>query len=639
MGEVLFYFMKHLPHREGKGKLLMKKWLAACIMASVAGFWGVTASAETPVYTLNPITVTAQRVEKEDINVPVTETIVTAQKIKDTGYKNVFDAIQSQVGVSSTGYGDAGKDFGFSSGRTVIRGFDRGTLVMLDGIPMNLKNYNSLAGIPIDAVDRVEVIKGAAGTLYGAEAMGGVVNIITKKPEAGKPTVTLKGTVGNYYNDYGVTYADSRVRVSLTRELDDNVNRSNAYPHWSGYDWKIGKGQSNKAAITAKLTDEVSADFFYQNGEDTRWAENKKTKNNYQHKDIRMVTGLFYQGKDNGIKATLGYNLRKVYGNDYGKKHQIESSAKLDSWIGDIQKKWDFDADSLIFGYSFKRENYLGYYKGIDGHRFSNSFYLSYDHAFSDKFSATLGFREEFIDDAVKDQSVFTPQFQTLYKFNDSTSWYVNIGKAFQMPTVDDELKYKSGRGLKPEKGWTYETGVKKLIGDNSSLKLAVYHMDFDNKLGWAYRIPGDSTTAYAYNKGKFRNTGVEAEYTHQAGNHWEYSLGFGISNPETKDPSKKNSKWTQDSARLDGVATLTYKADKLRSTLSYKYLGDREDYSKYGQVPCISRFTWNTIYDVTKNDTLTLTLNNLFDHENFANKYGNLELPYNWRLSWAHKF
>lgn len=43
--------------------------------------------------------------------------------------------------------------------------------------------------------------------------------------------------------------------------------------------------------------------------------------------------------------------------------------------------------------------------------------------------------------------------------------------------------------------------------------------------------------------------------------------------------------------------------------------------------------------YDVTPNDTLSLTLNNLFDHENYANRFGNLELPYNWKLSYSHKF
>ena len=116
---------------------MMKKnqLLAGVVLLSLAGWSG--AEAADQVYTLNPVVVTAQRMETTEIETPATETVVTAKKIEEAGYKNAFDIIESQVGLTSTGYGDGGQDFGFSSGRTVIRGYDRGTLVMVDGIPMN----------------------------------------------------------------------------------------------------------------------------------------------------------------------------------------------------------------------------------------------------------------------------------------------------------------------------------------------------------------------------------------------------------------------------------------------------------------------------------------------------------------------
>ena len=162
--------------------------------------------------------------------------------------------------------------------------------------------------------------------------------------------------------------------------------------------------------------------------------------------------------------------------------------------------------------------------------------------------------------------------------------------------------------------------------------------MDFENKFGWSTKDPYTGEQ-HAINKGDFRNTGIEAEFNQTINSHWDYSIGIGFSNPEVKDKSTKNAEWVQDSARIDGIASIRYKNEKFRSTLSYKYLGDREDYSSYGQVPSTIRFTWNSIYDITPNDSITLTLNNLFNHDNFANKYGNLELPYNWRLSYSHKF
>ena len=621
------------------------------------------AADEATVYTLNPITVTATRTEKRDIDVPANVEVVTAQKIEEAGYKNAFDAIQGQLGVESTAYGDAGADYGLNAGRTIVRGYDRGTLVMVNGIPMNLKNYNSLSGIPKDMIEKIEVVKGASGTLYGAEAMGGVVNIITKTPTDGKETVTVKGTVGNYYNDYGVTYAGPNLIVALQKEYTD-ATRNNVFPSsGSAADWWLGKGQQNRAAIAAKFSDEVGFNFMYNDGNVTRgsWndaynvgtSKNKIYKKyNYKYNDKRINTGLTYAGKDNGIKATLGYNYRMVDGFDFAKNLRLTSSnADLSSYIGDIQKKWEFGKNSLIAGYSYKRENYKS--RDIDDkryHRVNNSIYLSYENVFNDKFSTILGLRGEKIKDPIKDQNVLNPQIQTLYKINDSTSWFINVGRGFQMPQVDALYSVKSknpdGSSLKPEKGWTYETGIKKYYNDNKSLKFSVYHMNFENKLGWE---KDENDLNIPVNAGDFKNTGVEVEYAQTVNNHWDYSIGVGLSNPkQKKNPDKPTSKWEQASAKIDGVASVTYRNDKVRSTLSWKYLGDREEkYSaanaaKLGystQIPALSRVTWNTIYDITPNDSISLTLNNLFSHENYSNSYGNVELPYNWRLSYSHKF
>jgi len=134
--------------------------------------WGgnsVFAQENEQEFTLDPMLITAQRTEMRDLDAPATVEVVTKEELKKAGYKNVFDAIEHQLGMTSTGYGDAGTSFGLSQGRTTIRGFDRGTLVLVDGIPMNLKNYNTVDSVPVEMVDRIEIVKGAAGTLYVAE--------------------------------------------------------------------------------------------------------------------------------------------------------------------------------------------------------------------------------------------------------------------------------------------------------------------------------------------------------------------------------------------------------------------------------------------------------------------------------------
>lgn len=622
--------------------ILMCALITGCILGGNSQAFAADKNVEE--FTLDPMIVTAQRMEKSDLETPASVEVVDSKRIKEAGYKNIFDAVEHQLGMTSTGYGDAGQSFGLSQGRTVIRGFDRGTLVLVDGVPMNLKNYNSAEVVPIEFVERIEIVKGAAGTLYGAEAMGGVVNIITKNISADQEKIITRGTYGNYYKDYNVSLLNKDIMLSFGREYTDAYDDSNAYPEGSSIDWWIGKGTRNKAAVIANLNDEIRANLFFSEGSITRggvkYENNQASKYyDYQYDDRKLMTSITYEGKDNGIKALLGYNYAKYDGYDYIEDDKVSTNAVLSSYIADVQKKWDINEDSFIAGISLKRENYEGLVKKENSaHRTSNAIYLSYDKKISDKFSATLGLRGEQYDDLATDDTVLLPQIQTLYKVTDTLSWYTNIGKAYQLPTVDSYFNDYSLNGLKPEEGWNYETGLKKIDG-KKSYKFAVYHMDFENKFGWSGKDNlGPDGKQYPVNKGDFRNTGVEFEFTNKVNDNWKYRLGLGYGNPEIKDPSEKNPKWEQDAGRMDAVAGITYSNKKLISDLTFKYLGDREDYSNK-QIPYRARLTWNNTYDFDKNNSVTLTLNNLLDRENYSNRYGNLDLPFNWKVMYIHTF
>lgn len=159
-------------------------WYRSCSRADRCG--GIPAIAEEDTHALNETVVTAQRRVKRDLDTPATTTIITAKEIEKAGYRSVYEAIDQQIGATSTSFGDAGQDYGLSASRISLRGYDRGTLVMVNGVPMNLKNYPSTENIPASMVERIEIVKGAASTLYGAEAMGGVVNVILKQPKEGR---------------------------------------------------------------------------------------------------------------------------------------------------------------------------------------------------------------------------------------------------------------------------------------------------------------------------------------------------------------------------------------------------------------------------------------------------------------------
>ena len=637
-----------------------KKWTLA-VLAAFAGasFVGTAYAAEqasteqTETHALSDTVVTAQRREKRDLDTPATTTIITAKEIEKAGYRNVFEAIDQQIGSTSTSYGEAGQDFGFSAGRISLRGFDKGTLVMVNGVPMNLKNYTSTENIPASMVERIEIVKGAASTLYGAEAMSGVVNIILKKPKEGESEFKLSQTLGNQFKKTGAFYADNRIIVDLSREWSKDRPHSNAFGRdkVSWMDWKVGKGQKNRVGLIAKITDEVSLSYNFTEStirrSSTTYGDSggvfrpTSTRTDNRHDDYRHTASLVYQGKDNGIRALLGYNYRKVDGYNYLTKKPVDSNTVMESYIFDLQKTWKLDSDTFVLGYSYKRESADLTVSQKSASRTGNSLYASYSKQFTPKFNFTLGLRGEWIDDPKKDQRVFMPQFQTNYQLDRNTAWYINVGKAFQMPAVDDTIgKRQNTSGLKPESGWTYETGVKIRRG-NDMWKVAIYHMDMENKLGWAQ----DPVTheSVAINKGNFRNTGVEAEYSKRFNDAWKLTLGGSVSNPKVQDPSVKKKEWVQDAGRLEGLVRLDYEMAKWQGNLNLKYLGDREYYKpKKGtaqDIPDKLQLNMNVIYTAGKDDVVSLGIYNLLNRENYSNRYGNLDLGRNFRLTYTHAF
>ena len=640
--------------REKKQMLAL---LAVFVGVGIAGTVHAAEQADedqTDAHVLSDTVVTAQRRAKQDIDTPATTTIITAKEIEKAGYRNVFEAIDQQIGSTSTSYGEAGQDFGFAAGRITLRGYDRGTLVMVNGVPMNLKNYPSTENIPASMVERIEIVKGAASTLYGAEAMGGVVNIILKQPKEGEEKFQLSQTVGNYFKKSEAVYAGDRIIVDVSREWTKELPHSNGFGihKISWVDWWVGRGKKSRVGVAARLTDELTLNYNYMEGDITRGGAQYRragstlvptgTRYSYRYNDRRHTASLVYQGKDNGIHAVLGYNYRQVDGFDYLAQKKTDGNATIDGQILDVQKNWKLGRDSMVLGYSYKREAIDTPARRRTAVRTGNSLYASYSRQFTPRFNFTLGLRGEWINDPEEDQRVFMPQFQTEYKFDRNTAWYINIGKAFQMPTVDDSFRYThfNPTGLKPESGWTYETGIKIRRG-NATWKAAVYHMDMKNKIGWRYNTATDEH--YAVNTGQFRNTGIELSYAKRFNDTWSLTLGGSVSNPEIQNPDGTNKAWVQDAARLQGLVRLDYQMMKWQGNLNLKYLGDREyTAQRFGaaqDVPDKIQLNMNVIYTAGRNDTVTLGVYNLLNRENYSNRYGNLDLSRNFRLTYTHAF
>ena len=161
----------------------------------VAGlvFVSFTAWAQQPPE-LNEVVVTATRIDSPILEAPSFVTVISQKDIQESSATDLSGVLSEQSGVVVNDYGPQGQ------GKTVsIRGSTSSqVLVLVDGIRMNSSFDGSvdLSRIPMDSVDHVEVVQGGASSLWGTGAVGGVINVITKKP--GAPSIDLSLTNGSY---------------------------------------------------------------------------------------------------------------------------------------------------------------------------------------------------------------------------------------------------------------------------------------------------------------------------------------------------------------------------------------------------------------------------------------------------------
>lgn len=164
----------------------MKTILAVSIFASLSlPVMSVAAS----VYEMPAVLVTAERTEAEIRKEPQSAEIVTSEDIKCSGAYDMRSALSSVLNLSVERSRPA-KNAGMGGHQVMLRGMNTNhTLVLVDGKRMAdedtsvTQNFYVLDRISVDRIDRVEIVRGASSALYGSDAMGGVINIITKKPE------------------------------------------------------------------------------------------------------------------------------------------------------------------------------------------------------------------------------------------------------------------------------------------------------------------------------------------------------------------------------------------------------------------------------------------------------------------------
>ena len=633
----------------------------------------VTATTDTPttvasteangVSESHVINVTANRMALLNLDTPAAMDVITDKDIMNSGAKNAFDAVNMVPGITSFSYGASGLEYGAMDSRVNIRGLERGSLILVNGVPMNLNGKGGLSSIPTGSIARIEVLKGAASALYGSDAMSGVVNVITKTPikEGGSATIGV-GNMGS--QTYKINYGTPRFLIGIERGFFGKQNpstpvRTDSVDHPRGYEYYTARDKGNSLGIfmSGKLSDKVTLNFsrfegksaYAQLSTESNATNRNRHSTTYAYDDSKNNASLIY--KDGNTTGTLFYNDRDLKGKN--RKHSLPSYTSNDSnYIArqygfDVQHEWDFRGgkDYLIAGVLGKRETYRTTSGPVyaSPHRHSLALYGSYSYQINPTWSTVVGLRYTDIKDPVKNQHVLTPQFQLNHRINKESSVYMNVGKAFTMPNLSDTFKtvnrqYQSvsGRNLKPEEGWNYELGYKH-ITNKDSWKVAAFYMDFKNFFSWKPDSNGKMTIRV--NGGRFRNVGVEAQYGRKLTDRLKVTVGAAYSNPKQMEIDKNY--WQQANPKLQFTGGIHYNSSTWTAGSSINFVTKRMKNRDGGINPNL--VAWNAYvgYQFNENSSIRLDARNLLNRHNVISN-GDWEYwdePFNYQLSYTQKF
>lgn len=651
----------------------------AVLSVFMAGAYGNACAADgtsDAVYSLNPVVVTATRYEKSDAEIPAATQTFTEEQIELTGADNLQVALQYLDGVIDAGMGPNGTSVSSMTTKNVIRGVSNGTVVMINGTPINWRTNYNLENIPTSAVERVEVVRGGGAVLYGSQATGGVINIITKKtlPNEVKVGLGNKGrqeyavtanagdlSIAYTYNKWGklgyVSSSDSSIKPDKTRVPVEMKQR-------------FFGSEKNDFLATYKLNDH--ADFLYNHNESaSRWAYTYTGITDPDYEDmndhLRYIRRYendkdFLQFNFHGLDGISGhvfynYNTLKTHGTDYysstGKKYAapkaVRGQEKNKTYGYDVQKVWDGNPDqTFLIGTSLVRETFEN--ETSDTGRNIISAFGSWERNLTAKDVLTLSGRGTWTTGGIQNFHNFSGQAQYLHKLDNTQSLYASVGQSFVLPTFSQMYSREQAGGisniignpdLKPQKGLHYEAGWKK-EETNRQYKVALFTEKIDDNISYS----GTSGRWYAINE-DFKNHGIEASIRGQEDNGFTWHAGLTWQDPKSKQTTEKTSAkryWDRSYGRILLTGGVGYEKEKWTTALNFSYLADRVQSPLAAHSHSVKPYLLTSMtvkYSPNKSSDIMLAIDNLLNRKDIVSHTTSdyYATPRNFILSYRYKF
>lgn len=490
--------------RHGRSSILnfpRSKTLPAAILLALAH----SAFAQSQTTVLDDVVVTANRIARSADETLASVTVITRKDIEQKQAQSVPDLLSGLPGVQFTNNGGVGKSTSLS-----LRGTNDGhTLIMIDGVRIGSATLGStgLQDLPIEQIDRIELVRGPRASLYGSEAIGGVIQIFTRKgPQpasfslGGGTHQTFEGSAAGGFGDQNLWlnvgasgYATHGInsRETANEPDHDSYSRSSFNTRGGG---RIGK------ALSYDLQ-----------------AMHTEGRNKYDgNPNITDIRQDLYAGN-------LSYALNSHYSTSFKLAQNLDAttnlkdekfSSRVDTRRSQATWQNDFtliDGQQLVGGFDYQYDEILSNSSYDRNKRVNKAVFAEYLGEFGNADLQVSGRHDK--NEQFGHHN--TGSVAAGYRFSPALRLRTSYGTAFKAPSFNDlYYPYSGNPSLQPETSRTLEAGAGGKIGQ-FSWDAAVYKTRINNLIAWA---PDASGNWYPSNISRAHITGLELSASQKFG-------------------------------------------------------------------------------------------------------------------------
>ena len=534
--------------------------------------------------------------------------IISEDQIKARGFKDAIDAISSAPGVTSKQNGSFG-----GVGTIRIRGASSSqTLVLVDGVPVN--DASSPAGgynfeyLNTSNIQSIEVLKGSQSTLWGSDAIGGVINIYTKQPESTSFGASAEiGSFGLKRGSADINFAgsNSRFRVSTSKTSVDGISKADEKDGNSEDDGFESESYSMSGSIDldslilkgllSYMESQVEYDSY---GFATGVQDGDERSNTDEFiGSISALFDLFDDKLQNSIFISQSDINRDYYSNgsfSFG----AEGKRELIRYQGNIEVN---EFNKIAFGLESEESKVDADESTIDGS------FLLYEFRPNSKIIISTGIRN---DDHEGFGSKTTRRISGTFKPSDNLIIRSSWGEGFKVPTIFQSTYFCCGAtsansSIRPETSTSYDFGFELFFNEmNSNFSITYFDQDINDQINFSFGVGGYE------NIDKVNSEGFEIALDYQISKLM--SLYLNYSYIDSVDGNGSSLFYV---AKDSGEAGLIYEPNNSFSgSIIARYNGSES--SSYGKIDSWIRFDVNGSYKLSGTNELYFRIENLLDEE-----------------------